>query len=60
MSGNSAALVEIPELYLYPLFTLPAWMKSLKLIRASMVSVPCLDLGRLLHLPNSSCLILFD
>lgn len=52
MNGNSAALVEMPGLCaLFP------WMRSLELIRASVVSVPCLNLDRLLLLPKSPCLV---
>jgi len=52
MSGNSVALVETPDLCLHPLCALLPWMSCLELIRASMVSVPCLNLGRLLPLPQ--------
>lgn len=57
MNGNSAALVEMPELCLPPLCALLPWMRGLELIRASMVSVPCLNLDRLLPLPKSPCLV---
>lgn len=58
--GNSVALVEMPDLYFVPCALLP-WMRGLPLMRASMVSVPCLHLSVLLCLPKSSkCSILFD
>lgn len=57
INGNSLALVEMPDLCFHPLCALLPWMRGLELIRASMVSVPCLNLDRLLPLPKSPRLI---
>lgn len=57
MNGNSVALVEMPDLCLHLLCAILPWMRGLELIRASMVSVLCLNLDRLLPLPTSPCLV---